>query len=60
MLDVFGCNINCIVKYGDSVQTRMQKCKLGVYSLSYNIDMSYPGLSTGSKLCLFKTISRPI
>ena len=57
-LDILGVNFNYNVKYDDYVQTRIQKCKRSVYSLS-NIGMSYPGLNTASKVHLFKSICQP-
>ena len=57
-IEILGVNFTSTVKYDDHIQTRIQKCKRSVYSMS-NVGMPYPGLNTNSKVHLFKTICQP-
>ena len=57
-LDILGVTFNSTHKYDNHVNTRIQKCKRSMYSLS-NIGMAYPGLNTLSKTHLYKTICKP-
>jgi len=57
-MDILGVTLNNNVKYKDYVNTRIQKAKRSMFSIS-NIGMSYPGLNTESNIHLYKTICSP-
>jgi len=54
-MDILGVTFNNNVKYNDYVNTRIQKAKRSMFSIS-NIGMSYPGLNTESNIHLYKAI----
>ena len=57
-LDILGVTFTSSINYDSHIQTRVQKCKRSMYSLS-NIGMCYPGLNTSSKTHLFRTVCKP-
>ena len=57
-LEILGVTFTSSINYDSHIQTRVQKCKRSMYSLS-NIGMCYPGLNTSSKTHLFRTVCKP-
>ena len=57
-LEILGATFTSSINYDSHIQTRVQKCKRSMYSLS-NIGMCYPGLNTSSKTHLYRTVCKP-
>ena len=58
-IDILGVTFNCQNTCTNHVNHRIKKCRQNYYGLE-NIGLSYPGLNTGVKTHLWKTMCNPV